>query len=70
MLCVILIGSHTYTHCMLACCDIIFVSNFRVGHDISDNFDSMMSLVEQSHQQGLAKYAHPVCPVHSVSYYL
>ncbi|XP_062506826.1 uncharacterized protein LOC134183341 [Corticium candelabrum] len=36
------------------------VSNMRrVGHDIRDNFDSMMSLVEQSHQQGLAKYAHP-----------
>ncbi|XP_065841971.1 uncharacterized protein [Oscarella lobularis] len=36
------------------------VSNMRrVGHDIRDEFVSMLSLVEQSHIQGLAKYAHP-----------
>ncbi|XP_065825986.1 probable alpha-galactosidase [Oscarella lobularis] len=36
------------------------VSNMRrVGHDIQDHYDSMLSLVQEARQQGLAKYAHP-----------
>ncbi|XP_065194556.1 uncharacterized protein LOC135825853 [Sycon ciliatum] len=36
------------------------VSNMRrVGHDIGDNFGSMLSLVMQGEKQNLSQYAHP-----------